>query len=63
MPMFEVCRTITYDYTYEVEANDEDEAVDFVLDDQEGKYSSAVSLLHREQVDSEVTDVDRYWYT
>ena len=59
MPMFQVCRTMTYDYTYEVEASDEDEAVDFAFDDVEGKYSSAVSLTHCELVDSEVTDVDR----
>ena len=31
MPMFQVCRTITYDYTYEIEASDEDEAIDFAL--------------------------------
>jgi len=59
MPMFQVCRTITFDYTYEIEANDEDEAIDFAFDDQEGKYSSAVSLTHCEQVDSEVTHVGR----
>ena len=59
MPMFQVCRTITYDYTYEVEAKDEDEAIDFACDDVEGKYSSAVSLTHCEQIDSEFYDVDR----
>jgi len=59
MPLFQVCRYITYDYTYEVEANDENEAVDFAFDDVEGKYSSAVSLTHCEQVDSEVTSVEK----
>ena len=33
MPLFQVCRTITYDYTYEVEAKDEDEAIDFTFED------------------------------
>ena len=59
MPMFQVCRTITYDYTYEIEAKDEDEAIDFAYDDVEGKYSSAVNLTHCEEIDSEITDVDR----
>lgn len=59
MPMFQVCRTITYDYTYEIEAKDEDEAIDFAYDDVEGKYSSAVSLTDCEEIDSEITDVDR----
>ena len=32
---------------------------DFAFDDVEGKYSSAVSLTHCEQVDSEVTSVEK----
>ena len=59
MTVFQVCRTITYDYTYEVEAKDEDEAIDFAIDDVEGKYSSAVNLTNCEEIDSEVTHVDR----
>ena len=43
----------------EVKAKNEDEAIDFACDDVEGKYSSAVSLTHCEQIDSEFTDVDR----
>ena len=59
MPMFQVCRTMTYDYTYEVEANDEDEAIDFAIDDVDGESSSAVNLTSYQQVDSEITDVER----
>tara|TARA_R110002124_G_scaffold198333_2_gene365275 strand:+ start:65 stop:256 length:192 start_codon:yes stop_codon:yes gene_type:complete len=59
MPVFQVCRTITYNYTYEIEAKDEDEAIDFAIDDIDGEYSSAVNLTSCNQVDSEVTDVER----
>lgn len=59
MSLFQVCRTITYNYTYEVEANDEDEAIDFAIDDVDGEYSSAVNLTSCQQVDSEITDAER----
>ena len=59
MSLFQVCRTITYNYTYEVEANDEDEAIDFATDDEDGEYSSAVNLTSCQQVDSEITDAER----
>jgi len=59
MTVFQVCRTITYNYTYEVEAKDEDEAIDFAIDDVDGGYSSAVNLTSCQQVDSEIIDVER----
>ena len=59
MPLFQVCRTITYNYTYDVEAKDEDEAIDFAIDDVDGEYSSAVNLTSCQQVDSEITDAEK----